>query len=193
MTLVVKQRVEGVSTSLDEKVDFVQLDVEVVAEDTPLISDVVLREEIVTRVAEEIDRQCLSVGAQGPRGPRGEPGSPGGVVFEAVAGETLSALRVVYEMGGEVFALSPNDDESVVDLMYGLTTTAANMGGEISVQRGGVITDASWSFVPGPVWLGTGGSLTQVAPVDDYDLRVGTALSATKLLLDFEYPIDLGD
>lgn len=90
------------------------------------------------------DLQLLEHGSQGPPGRPGEPGPAGGAALRRTAGETLSALRVVYELDGQVFALDYRDDH--IDLLLGVTLTAADPGQPVNVQRSGVLDDASWSW-----------------------------------------------
>lgn len=129
-------------------------------------------------------------GGQGPAGGQGIPGPAGGSAIQRTAGEVLSALRLVYEEDDKVFLLTEDDGEHIFQVL-GLTMTAADTGDEINVQRSGPIDDAGWSWTPGPVWLGTSGNLTQTPPSGGFDLMVGVALSATRILLDLQQPIDL--
>lgn len=132
----------------------------------------------------------VEVAEQGPPGPPGQPGPAGGQVVQRAAGEGLSALRAVYELDGQVFALDAHDALHV-DLLLGVTLTAADAGGLVDVQRLGAITDAAWGWVPGPVWLGAGGALTQAAPADGCDVLIGSATAARSLLLNLQDPIFL--
>lgn len=129
-------------------------------------------------------------GGQGPAGGQGIPGPAGGSALQRAAGEELSALLVVYEENSKVYRLLPDDDEHIFQAL-GLTMTAAGIDDEINVQRSGPIDDSGWSWTPGPVWLGSSGNLTQTPPVGGNDLMVGVALSATRILLDLQQPIDL--
>lgn len=127
---------------------------------------------------------------QGGQGPPGPPGPDGGSAVQRIAATELSALRVVYELEGQVRLLDYRDDEHV-DLVLGITLTAATAGAPINVQRSGWLEDAGWSWSPGRVWLGADGGLTQSAPLDGYDLLLGVATSATRITLDIQEPIQL--
>lgn len=120
----------------------------------------------------------------------GIPGPSGGSTVQRTAGETLSALRAVYELGGQVFVLDYRD-ASHINLLLGITLTAGSSGILLNVQRSGVIDDGGWSWTPGRVWLGADGSLTQISPVDGYDLLIGSATSATRITLNLQDPIEL--
>ncbi|SDJ61660.1 hypothetical protein [Pseudomonas indica] len=134
--------------------------------------------------------ELLTLGEQGPPGPAGEPGPEGGTSLQRLAGEVLSALRVVYELDGVVRILDYRD-AAHIDLLLGITLTAADPGIPVNVQRTGVIEDNSWTWTPGPVWLGTNGDLTQIPPADGYDVLLGAAMSATRITLDLQPPIQL--
>lgn len=129
-------------------------------------------------------------GRQGVAGRPGVPGPAGGSAFQRQAGESISALRVVYELDAQVFYLDYRD-EAHIYLMLGLTLTSANGGDLINVQRSGSIDDASWSWTPGPVWLGATGALTQNPPADGFDVLIGAAVSATRITLNLQQPIEL--
>lgn len=134
--------------------------------------------------------ELLTLGEQGPPGPAGEPGPEGGTSLQRIAGEVLSALRVVYELDDEVRILDYRD-AAHIDLLLGITLTAADPGVAVNVQRTGVIEDSAWSWTPGPVWLGVNGALTQTPPSDGFDVLLGAAPSATRINLDLQPPIHL--
>lgn len=112
------------------------------------------------------------------------------VVDPRTAGETLSALRVVYELD-EVVRYLDSQDAAHIELVSGVTLGAAENGSPVQVQRSGAIDDASWNWTPGVVWLGTNGTLTQAPPTQGFDLEVGVALSATRLAVNPQSPIFL--
>lgn len=134
--------------------------------------------------------EMATLGEQGPPGLPGVPGPAGGSAFQRTAGETLSALRAVYELDGVVRYLDSQDDEHI-DLLLGLTLTAATPGAAVNIQRSGPIDDAGWNWTPGPVWLGPAGTLTQTPPAEGYDVLIGAAMSATRLTLNIQDPITL--
>lgn len=146
------------------------------------------REHLVALEVPEV--HAVTVGEQGPAGRPGEPGPAGGSAFQRTAGETLSALRVVYELAGQVFALDAGDAEHI-DLLLGVTLTAAEHAAPINVQRSGAMSDAAWSWQPGRIWLGADGSLTQIPPVDGFAVLIGAAVSATRITLNIQDAIQL--
>lgn len=142
-------------------------------------------------VSEQEVVEVVAAAEQGPPGPPGPIGPAGGVAFTRPTPAPLSALRVVWEdVAGAVHPLSA-DDADHIDLVCGLTLTATSGPGDVTVQRSGPITDAAWNWAPGRVYLGMGGALTQSPPEDGFDVLVGVAVSATRLILNFQDPIEL--
>lgn len=148
-----------------------------------------LREYAVT-VEPPTDVLVVTMGEQGPPGIPGAPGPEVGAAVQRDAGETLSALRAVYELDGQVLALDYRD-AAHIDLLLGITLTAAEVGTPINVQRSGPIDDSGWSWTPGRIWLGANGALTQTPPADGYDVLIGAAVSATRITLNLTDPIEL--
>jgi hypothetical protein len=134
--------------------------------------------------------ETLTAGEQGPAGRPGQPGPAGGSAMQREAGETLSALRAVYELDGQVFYLDYRDSDHI-ELLLGITLNAGQLGEPLNVQRSGVLDDAGWSWVLGPVWLGAAGALTQAPPSDGYHLLLGAAVASTRLLINLQPPIKL--
>lgn len=120
----------------------------------------------------------------------GIPGPAGGSALQRIFGETLSALVVVYELNNYVFTLDYRDVENI-DLMLGVTITAAAVGEPGNIQRSGVLDDSGWNWTPGAIWLGPHGTLTQISPIDGYDVLIGSANSATRITLNLQDPIEL--
>lgn len=107
------------------------------------------------------------------------------------AGETISALRVVYELHGQVFLLD-QADATHIDLLLGIAITSGDVGDTIIVQRAGTLDDANWTWTADPVYLGSNGMITQVAPTTGFRVRLGASPMPTRINLDISEPIDLG-
>ncbi|WP_405120753.1 hypothetical protein [Pseudomonas leptonychotis] len=146
------------------------------------------REYLVSLQLAEVE--ALTVGEQGPRGAPGQPGPAGGSAVQRQAGETISALIAAYEVDGSVYALDYRD-AAHADLLVGITLSAATTGEAVNLQSSGPLDDSSWSWVPGPVWVGIDGRLTQAPPDDGIDLLIGSAVSATRIALNLQRPIFL--
>ena len=144
-------------------------------------------QELVLLEVEPQEPSILEIATQGPPGP---PGIAGGTVLRKTAGVALSALQVVYEIDGAVYPLSCTD-AAHINLLAGITMTAAIQGGQIKVQRAGDIAYAGVNFLPGRVYLGLNGGLTQLPPLVGFDVLLGAATSGTGLLLNIQDPIEL--
>jgi hypothetical protein len=126
----------------------------------------------------------------GPRGLIGPAGPAGGSSLQRQAGETLSALLVVYEQAGQVFRLDYRDGAHI-DQVLGITLSAAVSGSELNIQRSGALDDSGWNWALGRVWLGANGSLTQTPATEGNDVLIGTAVAPTRLILNIQDPIRL--
>lgn len=124
-------------------------------------------------------------------GPQGISGVTSGLTSSHEAGETLSGHRVVYVEDDKAYYAS----SSVLTQAHriaGITIGATMQGAIAVVQRGSSLEEPSWSWqTDTPIWLGENGVLQQVPPVTGFALRVGFALSATKMFIDICEPIIL--
>lgn len=155
--------------------------------ETQILAEEAQDSVLVEQVEETV---IVAVAEQGPPGRPGEPGPAGGASVQRTAGSSLSALIAVYELDGLVCALSA-DDAVHIDLLLGITLTAAQAGEPVNVQRLGAIEDSGWNWVPGRVYLGANGALTQTPPTIGFDLLIGSATSPTRITLNLQDPISL--
>lgn len=130
-------------------------------------------------------QQTTTVYRQGPPGPPGE--ATGNVV--RTAGANLSAIRAVYEGTDGKVRYATNTDPTTATKTIGVTTSAALQDDEIGVCLTGEIEDNSLSLTPGPLYLGTNGALTSTPPSTGVLLRVGTALTTGRLVVNVQQPI----
>ena len=107
------------------------------------------------------------------------PAAASALLFPATAGEAVSGNRAARFEAGSVY----HADQSLASatLTVGVTTGAAALGAGVTVQTEGVMVEPSWAWATGPVWLGLTGLLTQTIPTTGVLVRIGTAISATKL------------
>jgi len=119
-----------------------------------------------------------------------KPLPTGGESAIRTAGETISALRVVYERAGKVFVLDYLDGANI-DFLLGVTVTAANTGGTLVVQRQGTIDEAGWTWANDLVYLGADGLLTQTPPTIGWEVVIGNAPSPIRLNLAISDPVHL--
>jgi hypothetical protein len=103
------------------------------------------------------------------------------------AGETVSALRVVFESQAKAFLADPAT-ESVLQVL-GVSLTTGEAASELTIQTMGFIDDPAWTWAEGLVFCGSQGVLTQIPPTEGWELVVGFASSPTRLNLDFNEPV----
>lgn len=134
----------------------------------------------------------VAVGIQGVPGIQGPIGPAGGTAMQRLAGQTISALCVVWEDEfGRVWPLSATDGAHVF-LVLGVTLTAADAGGLVNVQRSGAMDGDAWGWALGQrVYLGLDGALTATPAQEGFHVLIGTAASATRLLLNIQDPLQL--
>ena len=155
------------------------------------MADVLDRVVDVVIEREEGPVTIITEAEQGPPGPPGMPGPAGGTSHIRNSAATLSALLVVWEDEFGVVRPLDSADEDHIDLLCGLTITGTSSAGPVTVQRTGAVDDTAWAWTPGRVYLGAGGSLTQTPPNNGFDVLVGVAVSPTRLILDFQDPIEM--
>lgn len=102
------------------------------------------------------------------------------------AGESLSALRVVF---ADVEAYYADHDYLPSMNVIGITVTAAIAGDDVSVMTSGKLSDPSWSWVAGPIYVGADGALTQTAPTTGFVQEVARAISPTDIIINIQPPI----
>jgi hypothetical protein len=125
--------------------------------------------------------------AVGPQGPAGEPANS---FITVTAGESVGGHRAICLKSG--LAMHANADSLPdAEAVIGITLSAAPLSGSLQVQRQGIITEPTWAWSAGPVFLAGAGLLTQAAPSAGVLLQVGTALSPTQLDVRIGTPIEL--
>lgn len=78
--------------------------------------------------------------------------------------------------------------------LAGVATSSGSTGTTVTIQCLGTVTNSAWTWTPGgAIWCGAGGVLTQTAPsaAGDWVGRVGTALSATTMLIELGELVEL--
>jgi hypothetical protein len=131
-------------------------------------------------------------GLPGPRGPQGEKGDKGdsGNITSSLAieaGEALGGHRVVRSSGGLAYYAS-SAVTAHRGTVIGITTGAVSSGDSAGVAAAGEITEPSWNWTDGNVYLSTNGLLTQTAPTSGFLQVIGIVLEPTRLLVALGEP-----
>ncbi len=122
-------------------------------------------------------------------GPPGPPGPAGGSTVTYPAGENLSSGRVVIIDGGEAYYFQPAD-ATHAGRAFGITTSSATSGNNVTIQIAGEITDAGISVTADlPAWVGTNGQITTSAPATGLLQQAGAGITATKIKINFGHPV----
>lgn len=148
----------------------------------PEISVNLTEQQIVVQIVEG----NLAAYFDGGTGPQGPPGAAGGTVVQYEAGENLSTGRVVIIDGLKAWYFQ-NDDLSHAGRAFGITTSSAVAGNDVSIQIAGVLQDAAFNFTADRiVWVGADGEIFDTIPVTGALLqKAGVACEDKKLLIDF--------
>lgn len=131
----------------------------------------------VTEDVEEV--RVLTIGVPGPAGETvAIPES-----ITAVASTILGGHRVV-QIFNNIASYANNIN--AYDGQLGLTMGAIEAGATFKAYTTGVVTEPSWNFVKGSVFLGNNGLLTQTMPVTGTVVLVGKAISNKSIALGFQ-------
>ena len=105
------------------------------------------------------------------------------------AGMSISALRcITTNSSGEAVYATPDTLANAV--VIGISTTAGSAGDTITVKTTGELSDASWNWTKGAIYLGANGVLTQTAPSGgSIVVHVAKAITATKIIIDIDTTI----
>ena len=111
---------------------------------------------------------------------------PAAIDTTLVASTSLSALRcITTDSSGLAKYATPDSLANAV--VIGISTTSASTGQNITIKTSGQITDASWNWTKGAIYLGANGSLTQTAPTGgSIIVHVAKAITATTLIIDID-------
>jgi len=131
-------------------------------------------------VVEEIGKQILSVGTQGPAGP---PGIGTASILSLEAGENLSVGDPVYVSANKFYKAS-----SVVSFgVIGIISIGAAITALATATLSGIVSLSG--LIDGGVYFLSTGVISTVVPVSGYVVRMGKALSTASLLLNIEEPV----
>lgn len=163
----------------------------VVRQDTAVV---VTRESGETVVVRQSAAPAVVVtrGIPGPAGPLGPPGPAGGATLIPVGATPLSGHSAV-ALGADG-ALQPADCTLAAHrgAVLGVVANAYAAGADAVVSNNIPLEHAGWTWAVGPVFLGAAGVLTQVLPAGaKFSQVVGHAVSATRVLIDVQPPINI--
>lgn len=184
---VLQQQVDQVSVVAVESLSVVLGE----AGQPPIVIAPVERSEVaavveLTQLVEHTERPVVHVagGNQGPAGAQGLQGIPGataGQILQAVAGATLGGHRAIFIDAGR--AQYADSAAPSAERVAGITLGAAAEDAVVNYQTAGAITEPSWNWNEGPVFLGANGMLTQTPPSSGAVVELGVALAPTTIIV----------
>lgn len=189
LTETVTDSVESVETVL---VESSQIEVvESVSVDT-IIDSVVSVESVETVTSEVVEAETITVeiievAQQGPRGIQGIPGPAGGSVVQVIAGETLSGHRAIRLSNGLAYYCDAMN-LAHVGTGIGVSTGAALINETVNVQTLGTLSEPSWTWIDGPIYVGANGQLTQ-SITGLFIQQIGVATNATAMNINAQLSV----
>lgn len=135
-----------------------------------------------------IDSSSAYVTTLANPGPQGAKGDPGDISQIHEAGENLSGHRAIRVAAGLAYYCD-GTNSAHTGLCIGITAGAATAGDDATVQTVGLMTEPSWTWTEGPVFVGASGILTQSLSGLAFIQQVGIATSATTLDINPQLPI----
>jgi hypothetical protein len=105
--------------------------------------------------------------------------SDGGQISRIAETDVSGHRAVAASADGRISHVGKDDADA--SYVIGITTSAALAGLETNLVTIGEVTESSWNWAPGPVWLDVDGQLTQSVPVTGTLVRIGMATASTKL------------
>jgi hypothetical protein len=101
----------------------------------------------------------------------------------------LSALRLVKLNASNQLVYADNSIDATV---IGLTSQAVSSGIEPTAVLSGLVTDSSWNWVRGsPLYLGSNGNITAIAPTSGFIVPIGNAEAPTIINLNITQGVQI--
>jgi len=110
---------------------------------------------------------------------------------DRIAGEALHGHRVVSFHSDGLLYETHHTSLTDVYAAVGVAIGASLQGALADVRTYGVLTEPSWNWAAGPIYLGAEGVLTQTPPSSGYLLEVGCAISPTSMFVNIKLPIKM--
>lgn len=105
------------------------------------------------------------------------------------AGEDIIGHSAVVIIADEVYTADVTD-ETHLNKIVGIAINSANDGGEVKIQTNGIMTENSWTFSDGAVFVGLNGVLTQSIPSEAlFVYQIGSAINETEINISLKTPI----
>jgi hypothetical protein len=148
-------------------------------------------EAVVVNTTEPVHKVIVSdLGVKGDAGIQGIQG-PGTTDTTVSAGESINGHRVVTRVLGNIYH-ADKDTLSHQSQVLGLSTHSGVASTDVNVLTMGYIVEPSWNWTPDkPLFLGSGGLLTEVPPTTGFLLQVAQSISQTEVWVNIKVGIAL--
>lgn len=132
--------------------------------------------EVTVEEDSRVEVELVTAGLQGPPG-------QSAALNEFVAAQIVPGHRVVSIRGDGQAWLA---DRSSIDVLgtLGVANHAAAAGAVLVVTLNGPLTDPSFAWNPGLIWLGENGLLTQILPQAGELVIIGTAAGPQTIVIN---------
>lgn len=111
--------------------------------------------------------------------------------IEALAGEVISATKLVYMISDGVCGLADRSNITKKDVI-GIALSASVIGGNVAILLFGRFADAFFNYpVNSSLYLDINGNITDIAPTTGYSVLIGKGLGTGAIFIDIERPIIL--
>jgi hypothetical protein len=114
-------------------------------------------------------------------------GSSAQVVVSGIAAGALSGHRVITELSDGTFDYASNSISAHIRAPLWVTTGAVIAEALVSAVAYGPVVEPTWSWTPGPLYLGVNGVITQTQPTAPGALflaQIGFAVTPTSAFID---------
>ena len=127
-----------------------------------------------------------AIGKQGPAGPQGPAG---GSAVSYPAGEVIAPARLLVIEGGEAFLFQPGNLDHQ-GRAYGISTASAASGADVTMQIGGEMEHASFTFAADSIlYCFNNGIIVDTDPDLALTQKVGVSSGSNKMRIDFSISI----
>jgi len=162
--------VDGETTTVEPSVTSVSINV--------TQQDVTVTQEVNTVLVQ-------STGLPGPKGDHGDVTEE----YSMTSGENIISLRAVRRMSDGLGYHADSATQSHATSVVGIATQSTSTGGSFTYTARGELTDPSWSWSDGEIFVGANGALTQTPPTSGFIMSVGHAIGSTSMFVDINQHI----
>ena len=137
---------------------------------------------------ETIVYEIEQIGTPMVKGEKGDPGEPGNMFFTLIANMPLSGHRVIATLSNGLGVYADNHDQ--YKTIVGVSTGASDASSPITVQSFGKMSDPSFNFVPGDLFLSIDGFMVVGDPGDGAYIQLGHVIDSHTIFININSYIE---